>query len=103
MTDLVGAVGLARGLEGGGSSGGSQRLGRHKGLVGRHAQLLQRVREEADLARALLAVVAQLRAVAGRVQPVLKHIVRVGAGVPPGTALVLETKQGGGPQPSLYR
>ena len=92
-TRLVGAISsataLARGVQRGGGCGGRQGLGRHEGLVGRHAQLLKRVREEADLARALLAVIAQLRAVARGVQPVLEHIVRVGAGVAACAALVL--------------
>lgn len=99
---LVGAVGLARGLKSGGGCRGGERLGRHEGLVGGHAQLLQRVRKEADLARALLAIVAQLRAVARRVQPVLEHIVRVGAGVPPRAALVLEKQQGAHLSPASH-
>jgi len=60
---------LLRGLERGGDRGGGERLGRHKRLVRRHAQLLQRVREEADAARAVGPVVAQLRAVPARREP----------------------------------
>lgn len=81
---------LTRGLGRGRRGGGGQGLGGHKGLVCGDAQLLQGVRKEADLAVALLAVIAQLRPVASGVQPVFKNIVCVGAGIAAQTALVLQ-------------
>ena len=60
---LQGVLGLGRlvGRRGGGDRG--QGLGVHEGLAGRHPQLLQRVREEADAPPAAQPVVAQLRPV----------------------------------------
>jgi hypothetical protein len=56
------------------------------------------VREEADLAVALLAVIAELRAVARGVEPVLKDVVRVGAGIAAQARLILRASERTSPQ-----
>lgn len=84
-TDLIGFASghsVACSLEGSRGRGRGERLRCDVGLLRKGAQLGLRVREEADAARARGAVLAQLCAVARRVQPVLKHIVRVRAGIP---------------------
>lgn len=57
-----------------------------------HPELGRGVSEKADLAGACGAVVAELCAIARRVEPVLKHIVRVRAVIPPNALLVLQPR-----------
>mmetsp|Transcript_14015 Transcript_14015/g.34550 ORF Transcript_14015/g.34550 Transcript_14015/m.34550 type:complete len:381 (+) Transcript_14015:1810-2952(+) len=80
----------------GGGAGHQQVLGAGRPRVRGRAQLRQRVREEADGAVAIGPVLAQLCAVAGGVQPALKHAVCVGARVATHTEALLVVRAGDG-------